>query len=223
MTSARRRFVAAAALVTAAVTAVPAFAHVQVSPQLVAPADPVVFTLLVPNERDVPTVAVELQIPDGVLPFAFEETPGWERSERLAADQSLDVVEWTGSLPPGGFVRFSFLASTPDAPGEISWPAVQTYADGEKARWIGPPDSEEPAAVTRVSADAPRQNAGGEGNGSSSPPGETAPAAVTEASAQAGSSDDGAGWPGWIAIVSLVLAAVALAVALRGAFARRGG
>ena len=146
-------------------------------PALVAPADPVIFTVVVPNERDVATVEVELQIPEGVIPFAFEETPGWKRSERLAADQSLDVVAWTGSLPPGGFVRFSFLAGTPDEPGEITWPTVQTYADGVSARWIGPPDSEEPAAVTVVSADAARQNAGGEGGGASQP---EAPPPATE-------------------------------------------
>lgn len=209
-----------AALVVTALGAPAAFAHVQVQPALVAPGDSVIFTVVVPNERDVATVEVELQIPEGVIPFAFEETPGWKRSERLAADQSLDVVAWTGSLPPGGFVRFSFLAGTPDEPGEITWPTVQTYADGVKVRWIGPPDSEEPAAVTVVSADAARQNAGGEGGGASQPEG---PPPTTEAAgpAAAPAEPDSDTSTSWLAVAALIVAVLALVVAVVGVVRHR--
>ena len=46
---------------------------------------------------------------------------------------------------------------------------MQRYDDGEEAAWIGPPDAENPAAVTTISASAARQNAGGEGAGEGGP------------------------------------------------------
>ena len=150
------------AAVLALALATPAAAHVQVRPALAAPGDPVLFQVIVPGERDAKTVEVSLQIPKDVLPFSWEDTPGWERTVKEAADGSIDTVTWRGELAEDGFARFSFLASTPEQEGEISWKSLQTYDDGTVARWIGAPDSENPAAVTRISASAPRENAGGE-------------------------------------------------------------
>jgi uncharacterized protein YcnI len=172
----RRLAVSVLASVAAIVLPAAAAAHVQISPTLAAPGDPTLFTLLVPNESDVATVQVDVKIPAGVIPFSFEEIPGWRREEQRTDSGALDVVTWKGSLPAGAFVRFSFLARTPDESGEIAWPAVQRYADGSVVRWIGAVGSEEPAAVTTISADAPRQNAGGEGAESPS----TGPADATE-------------------------------------------
>jgi uncharacterized protein DUF1775 len=142
-----------------------------------------------------------------VIPFSFEEIPGWERTETRAPDESLDVVSWKGSLPPGEFVRFSFLASAPEKEGPISWPAVQTYADGTKVRWIGPADSESPAAVTLVSASAAPQNAGGEGAAETSPaPGTTAPATSDAETVAAPSQPTGNdGGSNVVAIVAIAL------------------
>ena len=198
----RRAALVLAAAVVAAVLAGTAAAHVQVLPATVAPGDPTLFTVLVPNERDVPTVQVDLRMPAGVIPFGFEETSGWERTETTKPDGSLDVVSWKGSLPPGEFVRFSFLASPPEEEGTILWPAVQTYADGTKVRWIGDEGSEEPAAVTRVSSGADPQNAGGEGGAATQP-------AQTEAapSSSDGSSDT-------LAIVALALGGAGIVAGL---------
>ncbi|MEZ5102454.1 MAG: DUF1775 domain-containing protein [Thermoleophilia bacterium] len=172
----RRLGVAVAAVGLGGLTAAgPALAHVQVLPARVAPGDPVLFTVLVPNEAGTPTTTVELRVPDGVVPFSFEPVTGWKRTERRAANGALEGVVWRGSLPVGSFVRFAFLAATPERPGELRWRALQTYADGTVVRWIGAPGSDEPAAVTVVSADAPRQNAGGE-SGAAEAPAETAAA-----------------------------------------------
>jgi uncharacterized protein YcnI len=137
-------------------------AHIQMSPSVVAPLDAVKFTMIVPGESTARTTRVELQLPPDVLPFAWQDPPGWKRKIVAGAPGSLGNVIWTGRLAPDGFAEFSFLAGTPEQPGELSWKAIQTYSDGTEVRWIGPPDSEEPAAVTVVDADAPRQNAGGE-------------------------------------------------------------
>lgn len=177
--------------------AAPASAHVEVSPALAAPSDPVLFTVLVPNERGDPTVRVELAMPPGVLPFGFEPAPGWKRTEARNPDQSLGRVAWTGRLGAGEFTEFRFLATTPPDPGPIRWVALQRYANGEVVRWDGPPGADEPAAVTIVARGVPRQNAGGEGSAGDSasgpaptdvmPPGaETMPAGSMAAMAPSG-------------------------------------
>jgi uncharacterized protein YcnI len=160
-----------------------AHAHVQVLPAVVAPLDAVRFTIIVPGESNARTTRVELQLPPDLLPFAWEDVPGWKRRIVPGNDPaSVGNVIWTGRLATDGFVEFSFLAGTPQSPGEISWKAIQTYDDGTVVRWVGPPGSEEPAAVTLVSEDAPRQDAGGEtgGGGTETTPTETTETAPTE-------------------------------------------
>jgi uncharacterized protein YcnI len=201
--------------VAAAVAAPAALGHVQVRPASAAPGDPVLWEVLVPGEKEARTTEVSLQIPRGVLPFSWEDTPGWERELEMADDGSVAVVRWRGRLAPDGFVRFAFLASTPEQEGEISWKAVQRYDDGSESAWIEPPDGEFPAAVTTVSASAARQNAGGEGAGSAE--GEATPA-PTAAPAAADGADDDEGGGSTLAIVlgaaGALMGAAALAVAL---------
>jgi hypothetical protein len=110
---------------------------------------------------------------------------------------------------------FRFLASTPEREGEIRWAALQTYADGKVARWIGDPESENPASVTTISAGAPRENAGGEsdaGGGTAEP---VAPATPTP--------EDGGG-PDWVArglgLAALVAGLAALVLRRRPSTAR---
>jgi uncharacterized protein YcnI len=206
-----------------AVAAPPATAHVQIKPTEAAPGDSVMFELLVPGERDARTVEVAVQIPEGVLPFSYEDTPGWRRTVTFADDGSTDVVRWRGRLAKDGFVRFGFLAATPEQEGEIAWKAIQTYSDGSKARWIGPVDSEEPAAVTTVSESAPRVNAGGEGAveraAARDDRGQPAAATPTATAMAMDDGGDGGGGSSTVAllfgIAGLLLGGAALAVALR--------
>ncbi|WP_053227889.1 DUF1775 domain-containing protein [Solirubrobacter soli] len=144
------------AVVAALVLAEPAAAHIQVRPALAAPGDPVLFEVIVPGERDARTTEVTVQVPKDVLPFSFEASPGWTRTNTLARDGSIATVTWKGKLDEDGFARFAFLASTPEQEGEIVWKAIQTYDDGSVVRWIGAPESDNPAAVTTISAAAPR-------------------------------------------------------------------
>lgn len=195
-----RRVVLAAAAATALV-AMPAEAHVQVRPAEAAPGDPVLWNVIVPNERDEVTTRVEIAIPEGVLPFAYEPLPGWTRRVTKNPDQSTRSVAWTGRLQPEEVLTTQFLATTPETEGPISWRAIQTYADGEKVRWIGGPDTEEPAAVTEISASAPRQNAGGEGG---------AQAAEDEASAEGAPVAAADGGGDGLAIAALVVGGLGL-------------
>jgi uncharacterized protein YcnI len=198
--------------------AAPAVAHVQVRPTLVAPGDPVLFEVIVPGERDAKTIEVTLQVPKDVLPFSFQDPPGWERTNEEAADGSIAAIRWRGEQAEDGFSRFAFLASTPEDEGEIQWKALQTYDDGHISRWIGAADSENPAAVTTVSASAPRQNAGGEG-GEAATESEGAatatPSRPSAAPAAAPVEDDDSPLPLILGIVAVVLSAAALVVSLR--------
>jgi uncharacterized protein YcnI len=207
-------------LLLAAATA-PADAHVQVRPTTAAPDDAVLFEVLVPNERSNRTVELELAVPAGVIPFSYEETPGWRRSLTLKRDQSIRSIVWRGRLRSDGFARFGFLASTPPREGQIQWKAIQTYDDGRKVRWIGPPDSEEPAAVTMVSERFPRQDVGGEAAGRAETP--SGPAQGADNTEAAQTSDDGSdGTARWLAIAALVAALASLAIALLRGRSSRG-
>ena len=128
-----------------------------------APDDPVKFTVTVPGESDAETTKVELKMPSNLLPFSYADPPGWKRKLVMASNGAVDRVVWTGRIPHDGFVEFSFLAGTPEKPGELQFKALQTYSDGKIVRWIGDPESEQPAPVVKVEEGAPRQNAGGEG------------------------------------------------------------
>ena len=197
-------------------------AHIQVSPSEAAPGDAVKVTLLVPNEEGKPTTRIELKIPPDVLPFSYEDTPGWKREVVAAADGSVDKIVWTGSLPAEAFAEFSFLAAMPEKAGDVSWKALQVYGS-EVVRWIGPPGSEQPAAVTKVAEGVPPQNAGGEnaeGDGAattSNPTETTAPAAETTSAAPAASSsgDDDSDWPALVVgFAGLILGFIALLLVL---------
>lgn len=216
-----------------------AAAHVHVAPPVVAPGDAVRFQVEVPGERpDAGTTKVVLQVPLGVTPRGYGETPGWSRRIVRAEDGSVSRIVWTGRAAPEGVTEFSFLAATPTRPGTIAWKALQHYSDGSVVRWIGAPDSEYPAAETEVVAgQKPRDAGGGQsrpdahgaGDEDTHAPGESqqgvadgehasgeeADATVGEASSgeDADSGDDG---PALIlAIAALALVGVALAVALR--------
>ena len=202
-----------------ALAAAPASAHIQVRPSVAAPGDPVLFQLIVPNEKDAKTVEVTLQVPKDVLPFSFEEPAGWTRTNKLASDGSIETVTYKGELAQDGFAQFSFLASTPDAEGDIVWKALQKYDDGSTVRWIGDPDSDNPAAVTKVTKSAPKENAGGEGEEASAPSATAAPttaAAPAAATAATPAEDDSdSPLPLILSIAALVLAGAALVKAFR--------
>jgi uncharacterized protein YcnI len=208
-----RAALAAAAAATLLIAA-PASAHIQVRPSLAAPGDPVLFEVIVPNEKDAHTVEVTLQIPKDVLPFSFAASDGWERTNKPNADGSIATVTWKGELAEDGFASFSFLASTPEQEGEIVWKALQTYDDGSTVRWIGEPDSDNPAAVTRIAKDAARQNAGGEGEETAAAT--PAPENTARPSDIAAPVDDGdSPLPLILSIAALALAAAALVKAFR--------
>ncbi len=159
----RKSFIAAVVGVLVLAVAGPALAHVTVQPREAVVGTFSRFVVRVPNERDnASTTSVEVQFPP--LAFvSFQDVPGWERSvEMQTLDEPLEVfgeeitetigtVTWEGGeIEPGEFQEFGFSARMPEGETTLEFPAIQTYDSGEVVRWIGPPDSEEPAALVQV-------------------------------------------------------------------------
>ncbi|MGH2679733.1 MAG: YcnI family protein [Actinomycetota bacterium] len=158
----RKTIVFAIATVITALAA-PAIAHVTVQPNESTPGAFARFVVRVPNERpDASTTKVQVELPD-LFFVSFVDVPGWSRSiEMRELAQPADVfgeevtevvgtVTWEGGeIGPGEFLEFGFSARMPEAPATLAFPALQTYDSGEVVRWIGPADSEEPAARVRV-------------------------------------------------------------------------
>lgn len=143
-------------------------AHVTVQPPEVPAGTFTRIDVRVPNEEDdASTTKVEVQLPDGFYFASFEPVPGWsveEKTEKLddpvtieegfEATEQVTTVTWTADgdgLPPGSFQDFGLSVLIPDAEGEtLTFPAIQTYDNGDVVRWIGPPDADEPASTVSV-------------------------------------------------------------------------
>lgn len=200
-----RTTIALVVLAATLVVASAASAHVTLQPTQVAPGDFTRLDVRVPNERDnAGTTKVEVQFPPGFAFVSTEPVPGWTAvvKRRKAAKpietegekltDEVATVTWTGNgktgiVKPGEFQDFGLSVGMPDAPGEtLTFKALQTYAGGEVVRWIGPPDSDDPAPQVVL----------------------TSIATTAEPSQAATESDEGA--PVWLAVVALALGALGL-------------
>ena len=125
-------------------------AHAVVYPRIARPGAYQKYVLRVPNERDVPTLRVELTFPEDVQVVSFGEVQGWDLE--VVSDEAgrVERAIWTGRLPATRFVEFPFVAVNPHQEARLVWPAVQLYEGGERVEWTGPESSETPASVTSV-------------------------------------------------------------------------
>src|SRR5918999_489837 len=132
------------------VVAVPAWAHVVVSPEEVAADDYETLTVSVPTEKEVPTTEIRLEVPKGFLLSGVQPVPGWEHAFVEDGGLVTAVTFSGGQIRPREFQQFLVQAKAPQEPGEYPWRAIQTYEDGSVVEWTGPPDSEEPTSVIEV-------------------------------------------------------------------------
>src|ERR687891_557006 len=155
----RKLFVVGSSVAAMLLIAAPAFAHVTVSPEEGVIGSFSRFVVRVPTERDdASTISVQVEFPPMAF-VSFIDVPGWERTvEMQTLDEPLEVfgeeltevvgtVTWEGGeIEPGELQEFGFSARMPEDVTTLEFPAIQTYDSGEVVRWIGPPDSDEPAA-----------------------------------------------------------------------------
>ena len=133
----------------------PALAHVTIWPKESTAKAREKYEVRVPNEKQADTVAVELRFPAGLRVTSFEQKPGWMTEPIRDASGTAIGVRWTGRLAPQQFTEFGLLAVNPPAAGELSWTAVQSFSDGTRVEWSGPPGSKTPAPRVTISAAKP--------------------------------------------------------------------
>jgi periplasmic copper chaperone A len=219
-----RTYILAAVVVAALALAPAAGAHVTLQPGQAPAGDFTRLDVRVPNERDnAGTTKVEMQFPPGFLFVSYEPVPGWDveiamrkldKPVEQFGEQITEEVDRvtitgdgeTGVIRPGQFQDFGLSLAVPEGkPGsKLTFKALQTYSSGEVVRWIGPPDSEEPAPQVELTA----------------PEGEeatAAPAPQQQAPAASEDDDDGNG----LAIVALVVGAAGLAAGVTALFMGR--
>jgi uncharacterized protein YcnI len=137
------------------------FGHAVVYPKVSAPGAYERYVLRVPNEKGVSTTRVEIRFPANVRVSSFADVPGW--ALEVVTDSAKRVVGavWTGTLAPQRFVELPFVAVNPKSDARLTWPVIQTYADGERVSWTGPEGEKTPASVTSVTAGGMGAGGGG--------------------------------------------------------------
>jgi len=131
-----------------------ALAHAVVYPKTSKPGAYEKYVLRVPNERDVPTIRVELHFPNGLRVVSFGDVPGWKLEVQTDTAKQIIGAVWTGVLPKERFVEFPFVAVNPKDSTSLSWPTYQTYEGGERVEWTSPDTAAKTPVTSTVVADA---------------------------------------------------------------------
>jgi uncharacterized protein YcnI len=108
-------------------------------------------TLDVPEEKgpNVHNTKVVFVVPAGFSVSGCDPKPRWKCAE-APASEGRTTVTYTRSSGDDPEARFSFGVRTPGQPGDYPFATNQTYSDDSTVRWNGPPDSETPAPVLKV-------------------------------------------------------------------------
>lgn len=179
-----------------------ASAHIDVLPTRVVQGEPAQFTVRVPTEREIPTVAVRVDFPPQVTVYALGPPPaGFTMRPRRSQDGRIVGVVYRGRIPTEQYRDFTFLGTPFDA-GTTVWRSFQTYADGQVKPWSA----------------APAQEGAEAGESGPTDPG---PAAAVEvlpegaslapvAAATGGGGDDGSDAGIWLGVIAVALSAGAL-------------
>jgi uncharacterized protein YcnI len=145
MINIKSTFISTGIVMSFLLSATPAFAHVIVKPSEAGVAAFQTFTMGVPSEKDNPTVALRLVIPDGLQSVSPNVKPGWTidiKKQGSGDDAKVTEIDWTGgSIPAGQRDDFIFSAQVPSKETSLQWKAFQTYEDGSVVSWDQNPDS----------------------------------------------------------------------------------
>jgi uncharacterized protein YcnI len=212
--------VISAASATVVMLAVPALAHITVTPDSAPAGSAAVLTFHVPNEEaKADTTAVAMKIPTDhpIVNLLVKPVPGWTiaiktitLAKPVVTDdgrftQAVSEVIWSGGkIAPGQFQDFSVSADPlPTGVSSLAFKALQTYANGDVVRWIdlaapGQPEPDHPAPVLALT---------GATTSAAHSAGTTSTTAVSDGPAPSSASSDG---------TARVLAIAALAVGLLG-------
>lgn len=207
----RGRAATVAALAGSAVllAAVPAFAHVSVTPGSAEQGSYSTVSFKVPNEEDkASTVKLEVTLPADhpIASVSLQPVPGWTTQVTTAklstplktddgtVDQAVTKITWSGGkIAPGQFQQFPVsLGPLPTDVDALTFKALQTYDNGDIVRWIeipqaGQPEPANPAPTLELTAASSGTSATATGTAAPAPADNTA--ATQSTSASADSSD----------------------------------
>jgi uncharacterized protein YcnI len=127
-----------------------AFGHIRIYPTDSTYGAREKYTMRVPNEKQVATIRVEGEFPQGLNVYDFEFKPGWKLDFKKDAKGTIIGATWSGKIMPYEFVEFGMLGLNPKEGSELVWKFVQFYEDGSKEEFTGPVGSRLPSPVTAL-------------------------------------------------------------------------
>jgi uncharacterized protein YcnI len=167
----RTRVSVLAGLTGLAIAAPAAQAHVTLNPRSVTANSFARVDVRVPNERDeASTKTVVVYFPGGFYSASTKRVWGWKakvsmrklatpiKSDDGDITEEVSKVTWrptskAGWILPGQFEEFGLSMRIPNRPNSVlTFPARQTYSNGEVVKWSGAAGSESPAPTLTVTA-----------------------------------------------------------------------
>jgi uncharacterized protein YcnI len=143
------QFRAAAAALILVATPLAAFAHVSITPRQSSAGATEKYTVRIPTEGKVTTVAAEMDVPEGVIIETMQVPVGWKYEVKRANDRIVSIV-WQADIKPGEFIDVAFVARNPRSGSRIVWTLRQRFADGTVTDWTMGPQGVRPTAVTEL-------------------------------------------------------------------------
>lgn len=131
--------------------AVPAVvgAHVTIQPRQSMHGATERYTVRIPSEGDVATVAAELEVPEGVIVEVMQTPAGWTYEVKQAEDRIVSI-RWNVDVKPHEFLEVGFVARNPRQGSQIVWTLRQVFADGTVTDWTNGPNGLRPTAITAL-------------------------------------------------------------------------
>jgi uncharacterized protein YcnI len=126
-----------------------ASAHVTVWPRQSRAGATERYTVRVPTEGAVPTVAVDLEIPSDVTVTGVLAPTG-HSYEVVREGPRITRITWRQEIKPGEVGEFVFFARNPKGAIPLTWRAHQHLKDGSVNDWVGPSGDRRPASVVRL-------------------------------------------------------------------------
>jgi uncharacterized protein YcnI len=126
-----------------------AYAHVSITPRQSTNGATEKYTVRIPTEGKVATIAAEMDVPEGVIIETLQAPAGWKHEVKRTDDRIVPVV-WTADVKPGEFIEVAFVARNPRSGGRIVWTLRQRFADGTVSDWTNGPNGLRPTALTQL-------------------------------------------------------------------------
>ena len=130
-------------------------AHVSITPRESTQGATEKYTVRIPTEGKVATIAAELEVPEGVIVETLQAPAGFDY-EVTREDDRIVAITWKADVKPGEFIEVAFVARNPRQGRQLVWTLRQRFADGTVTDWTKSPAGIRPTALTRLTPVASR-------------------------------------------------------------------